>query len=96
MKGKQGSCGCLHVWSLGLALGVLWGVALCAFALFVMLVPGDYGANFINAMGSLYIGYHATWLGAFLGLIWGFIDAFFAGVIVAWLYNCFLGCCCKK
>ena len=93
MKGKNGSCCRLHVSSLGLAFGVLWGASVCVVALIAM-AHGSYGMEFVNAIGTLYIGYKATWLGSLIGLVWGFIDAFVMGVVLAWLYNYFL-CCCK-
>lgn len=83
----------LNVWSLGLALGIVWGLGMFITGLITMWCDGAWGADFVAGMGSIYIGFKATWGGSFLGLIWGFVDAFIAGVIIAWLYNCFARCC---
>lgn len=79
--------------ALGLALGVFWG--------FWMLLMGllayhfSYGRPFVEAMGTLYLGYEPSIMGSLIGGIIGFVDAFIAGLIVAWLYNGFVSCCCK-
>jgi len=33
------------------------------------------------------VGYSATIVGILIGAVWGFIDAFIGGVVLAWLYN---------
>ncbi|MBB72559.1 MAG: hypothetical protein CMF50_09200 [Legionellales bacterium] len=82
------------VCSLGLALGITWGLGMLITGLFGTYT--GYGLGFVNAMGSVYIGFDATLVGSFLGLVWGFADAFIAGVIIGWLYNLFSHCGCKK
>lgn len=83
----------LSVLGLGLAIGIIWGVGMLLVGLFGW--SADYGTAFLNAMGSIYIGYTATFWGSIIGGIWGFIDGFVFGVLVAWLYNCFSCCGCK-
>ena len=75
----------LDVKACGLALGILWGAGLLILGLLAMC--GNYGAGFVNGLGSVYIGYKATLLGSIIGAIWGFVDAGIGGVIFAWLYN---------
>ena len=84
----------LSLLALGLAFGVLWGVTVFIMGLIAYFFT--YGKPFVAAVGSLYIGYEPTLLGAFFGGLIGFIDAFIFGFILAWLYNMFLCCCCKK
>ena len=87
----------LSILSMGLAIGVTWGVVI----LLTGLIGGyfDYAQGFVTAMGSIYVGYKATLWGSILGGLYGFIDGFIFGVLIAWFYNLFNGCCgrcCKK
>ena len=74
---------------LGLALGLLWGISLLCLAWIGSCCP--YGHAFVQLFGSVYIGYTPTLMGGLIGLVWGFIDFFIFGCLIAWLYNCFLG-----
>ena len=84
----------MSVKALGLAFGVLWGVSLLLMGLLAHFF--DYGTPFVSGIGNLYIGYAPTIAGSFLGAVIGFIDGFICGAVLAWLYNCFGGCVCKK
>lgn len=81
----------LHILSFGLAVGVTW--ALGIFILGIINLFGTWGIALIEPMASIYIGYTATFIGSFIGAIWAFIDGFIGGIILAWLYNSFHGCC---
>ena len=70
--------------ALGVAVGVLW--AICVFCAGIMATFG-WGVAFVGALGSLYIGYGASIAGALIGTVWAFIDGFFAGFVIAWIYN---------
>ncbi|HVV69880.1 MAG TPA: bacteriophage holin [Gammaproteobacteria bacterium] len=84
----------LHVLAFGFAFGILGAISMFIVGLFAMR---GYGVGYVTMLSSLYIGYSATFLGSILGAIWGFLDCFIFGVILAALYNCFLGKCgtCK-
>jgi hypothetical protein len=41
--------------------------------------------------GSIYPGYSISPGGSFLGLIYGFLDGFIAGAVIAWIYNKVVG-----
>lgn len=75
----------------GLALGILWGVALALLVPMAMYISvWTEGLNtMISFLGSLYLGYEVSLMGAIIGAIWGFVDAFIGGYLVAWLYNKF-------
>lgn len=77
----------LSLLSLGLAFGITWG--LCLLFLGILAWLWDWGMLFVHVIGTVYIGYAPTPLGSVIGLVWGFIDAFIAGVIIAFLYNYF-------
>jgi len=84
----------LHVVALGMALGVTWGIGILIFGFIATFL--NWGVEVIDILGSVYIGYESTVLGSFIGGLWGFIDAFIGGVIIAWLYNCFACHCCHR
>lgn len=88
----SGHCAKFHVCGFGLALGVI--TAICMFLLGLSAI-GGYGMAYVSLIGSVYVGYGATFLGSIIGAIWGFIEGFIFGVVFAWLYNCFVGKCCK-
>jgi len=71
--------------ALGIAIGVTWGLGL--FLLGVIASFSEYGEAFVFTIGSVYVGYDDTFLGAIAGGIWGLIDGFIAGYIVGWIYN---------
>lgn len=77
----------LHPVNFGLALGVLWGLAMCLCTLGAWLL--GWGVPFVDLMASLYPGLALSLTGSLLGLIWGFLDGFVGGFILAWLYNKF-------
>jgi len=71
----------------GLAAAVTWGLSV-----FLMgLIGGGYGLGFVNALGTVYLGYGEGVMGAVIGLVYGLIDGFIGGYIFAWLYNYFEG-----
>ena len=70
---------------LGLTFGVLWGASL--FLLALICIPTEWGIDFIEVLGSVYIGYDLTILGSIIGGIWGFVDGFITGYLIVWLYN---------
>lgn len=75
----------LHPVSLGVAGGIVWGLGVLILTL-VSSATG-YASVFLNMIESVYPGYDITGPGAFLGLIYGFIDGFVWLYLVAWLYN---------
>jgi hypothetical protein len=43
----------------------------------------------ISLLSVAFPGYGASYVGAFIGLLWGIVDGFIAGALGAWLYNRF-------
>lgn len=80
--------------SLGLSMGVIWGVMIVLMGLMAHFF--EYGTAFVTSMGVIYVGYEPSIVGSFIGGAIGFIDALIVGLLIAWLYNGFLSCCCKK
>lgn len=73
----------------GFAFGLIWalGILLMGWAAWLW----NYGVDFVNVMGSVYLGFKPTFVGAIIGAIWGFIDLFIFAWLVALVYNCMCG-----
>jgi hypothetical protein len=81
-------------WRLALTLGIVWGLGLGLLGA-VTIYTEAYGHRFVEVFGSVYWGYDSTWRGALIGTGWGFLDAFGATLIAAWIYR-LLGVCAKN
>lgn len=70
----------------GIAGGITAGICI-AFT----TILGIYGffPEYNNLIISIYgfLGYSISWIGVFLGAIYGFIDGFILAGIFAWVYN---------
>ena len=76
----------LRVRAFGLATGVVAGL----FVFFVTLVSIWFGrGETIDALIVPFPGFSRSIGGAIVGLIWGFVDCFIGGALLAWLYNRF-------
>ncbi len=70
----------------GFALGILWG--LCLFlATLSHIVFGYPGQAFLYFFKDIYLGYSVSLVGAFIGLVWAFIDAFIVGYLFIMIYK---------
>lgn len=79
----------LHAVKLGVALGIMWAFC-CVFLSFSSLWL-NWGTPWVTLIGSMYIGYAPTVIGALIGAVWAFVDAFLGGLIVALIYNKLVG-----
>ena len=73
--------------ALGLAGGLIWGGGI--FFITLISIKTSYAQMLLMLLIDIYPGYSISISGAFMGLIWGFVDAFLGGYILAWLYNWF-------
>lgn len=78
----------LHVSSFALSAGIIWGLGVFLLAFFSLM--WGYASAWTELLGNVYVGVEATWKGAFVGLVWGFVDAFIGAFVFAHLYNFFL------
>jgi len=69
----------------GVALGLIWGLGW----LLVSWMGWCFGfaVPLIRIWGSAYIGMAPTFWGGIVGGVWGFVDFFVFGLLVAWVYN---------
>ena len=72
--------------SLALACGSTLALG-AAFLALVAMVHGAYGKTVISIMSSVYLGYDATIPGLLIGAIWGFVDGYIFGFLIALFYN---------
>ena len=73
--------------ALAISIGIVWGLAV--FLLTVWFLVMGYNGGLLAKLGSVYIGYSVSWLGAFIGLIYGFVDGLIGGALLGYLYNKF-------
>ncbi len=71
---------------IGLTLGIFWALVFF-FSTILHILTGYPGASFLNFFKSIYLGYTVSWIGAFVGLLWGFVDGFLAGYIFIRIYE---------
>ena len=67
---------------------LLWGGGLLVVSLLNLIWSG-YGQSFLDAMSSIYPGYHATRSIAEVVIVtvYGTADGFIGGAVFGWLYN---------
>ena len=72
---------------MGLAFGVLGGLALWIATLWLVIKGGNVVGPHLKLLAQFLPGYRVTLAGSFLGLAYGFGIGFVAGWLVAWIYN---------
>ena len=70
----------------GLACGILWGGGV--FLMGLTATVCSWARPFVDVLSVMYVGYSATVFGILIGTLWGFVDGFIGGIVLAWLYNC--------
>ena len=72
------------------ALGLGWGGAMLVIGVGNLIFP-PYGQSFLQAIASVYPGYHASpsVFAVTVGTLYGAVDGAIGGFILAWLYNRF-------
>ena len=73
--------------ALALAAGILWGASVF---LMTLLIWAQGGGEHLRLLGKFYFGYTVSPGGAFLGLVYGFVDGAITGWLLAILYNAFV------
>jgi hypothetical protein len=71
----------------GLAVGLVWGFAVLLITWWLLIIESP--GRTISKLSLVYYGYSFSWGGALIGFLWGLLDGFIAGVLIAWLYNFF-------
>jgi len=78
----------LSLKGLTIAGGLLWGGAILFLGL-INIVRPLYGANFLQAISSVYPWFHASrsFVDVLIGTVDALIDGAIAGFLFGWLYN---------
>ena len=77
----------LSMKAMGITAGLLWGGMVLIIGLAHLIWP-QYGVAFLELMSSIYPGYHVGGFGSVIvGTLYGLVDGWIGGVILAWLYN---------
>ena len=72
--------------ALGLSLGVVWGLAV--FVATVLATMRGRGVT-LSLLAAWYPGFTVSYGGAVIGLLWGFVNGFIGGALIAWFYGLF-------
>lgn len=70
-----------------LGLGITWGLGVFGLGVIAAATGGSFGIAFINALGSIYLGYGPTYVGAIIGGVLAFIDGAIAGAVFGYIYE---------
>ena len=73
----------LDPFALGLAIGLLWAIAV---AFLGIVSRFGWGEGWRDLLSDLYLGYEEH---AAVGVAWGLLDGFVGGYLLGWLYNAF-------
>lgn len=71
--------------ALALALGLVWGLNWFILTWWMILFEGV--THEVTLLGRWYRGFTVSPAGSLVALGYGFVDGFFIGLMVAWLYN---------
>jgi hypothetical protein len=70
---------------LGLAAGILWAIAI--FIMTWISMYTGWGMFWLSQWMDVYPGFDISIKGAFIGLVYAFVDGFVSLLIFGWLYN---------
>jgi hypothetical protein len=77
----------LNVKALGLALGLLFGLAIFIATNWLVLKGGEPVGPHLSLLGQYFIGYEVSFLGSFIGFAYGFAVGTLSGSLIGWIYN---------
>jgi hypothetical protein len=82
----------LNIRAMVLTLGILWGAVVLLTGL-INLIWSGYGTAFLQILASIYPGYKASGsvIDLLTGILYALVDGGILGLVLAWLYNRFLG-----
>lgn len=80
----------LHAGVLGIATGVVLGLALFAMTN-ILVIKGPQGGEpvgeHLGLLGQFFPGYSVTFIGSFIGFAYAFVVGFVFMYVGAWVYN---------
>lgn len=75
----------LNIKAFALASGLVWGINWFAVTWWMMAFDGI--TREVLFLGRMYRGFTLSPVGSLVALLWGFVDGFLLGLMVAWIYN---------
>jgi len=76
---------------LALVFGAFGGIGLFVMTVWLLIKGGpDVGAH-LGLLGQYFVGYEVSWLGAFVGLVYGALCCGFLGWLIGVIYNRIVG-----
>jgi hypothetical protein len=73
--------------ALAISLGLAWAAGVFLAGVAHLLWPG-YGGAFLEAVASIYPGYHVGGFGeVIVGTLYALLDGAVCGIVIAWLHN---------
>ncbi|MBC8434620.1 MAG: hypothetical protein H8D96_22150 [Desulfobacterales bacterium] len=73
--------------ALGLALGLLCGLAIFIATNWLVIKGGDTVGPHLILLNQYFIGYRISFLGSFIGFFYGFFTGAIGGAVLGWIYN---------
>jgi len=86
-KKNATACHKFHIPAFTIGLGITWSLSILFAGWFAIF---GWGPPFVEVMGSFYVGYKPSFIGAIIGAIWAFFDGAIGGLIFSLLYNFFV------
>jgi hypothetical protein len=80
-----------HKSALGLAFGLISGLALFAITALHVVTQTRASGLPLYLLANFFAGYKVTWPGAFIGLGWGFAVGFVGGWLLGFVHNFTVG-----
>ena len=74
----------------GVVTGLVVGLGLFIATNWLILKGGEVVGPHLALLGQFFIGYQVTFLGSLIGFGYGFVIGFFAGYLMAGIYNWFV------
>jgi hypothetical protein len=75
----------LNIKAFALAAGLVWGFNWFILTWWMILFDG--ATHEVTLLGRMYRGFTLSPGGSLVALLYGFVDGFFIGLMVAWIYN---------
>ena len=72
---------------LGLALGLLCGLAIFIATTWLVIKGGEQVGPHLRLLSQYFIGYRVSFLGSFIGFAYGFAVGTMSGALIGWIYN---------
>jgi hypothetical protein len=77
----------IHAGVLALVCAILGGGGLFVMTVWLLIKGGPRVGEHLNLLGQYFYGYSVTWLGSFVGLVWGMVAGGLVGWTIGQVYN---------